>query len=169
MQKEKKSLPSLLYIFLGIVLGITIKLFVFDIVKVSGPSMENTIHSESLVVIGKLAYGMAVPFGDSLFLQWNKPEKNDIIIYVQDEKIVVKRCIATENDPLEISGEKDYNLTAGGKKISLTESQYKNLSGIERVPQDCIMAVGDNYSQSIDSRDYGFIPSRNVLGKVLWK
>ena len=37
------------------------------------------------------------------------------------------------------------------------------------VPEGYVLAIGDNYSQSIDSRTYGFVPVKNILGKVLWK
>ena len=55
------------------------------------------------------------------------------------------------------------------KSIPLTEQQYLNLKDIKKVPEGRILAVGDNYIESVDSRDYGFVSTANVLGKALWK
>ena len=35
-----------------------------------------------------------------------------------------------------------------------------------RVPEGRILAVGDNYRESIDSRDYGFVSTANILEKL---
>ena len=56
----------------------------------------------------------------------------------------------------------------GGKKIPLTEYQYQRIKYDSFVPENTILAVGDNYEKSVDSRDYGFVPTKNILGKVLW-
>ena len=43
------------------------------------------------------------------------------------------------------------------------------LKDAAQVPDGYILAVGDNYEVSVDSRDYGFVSVKNVLGKVLCK
>ena len=53
------------------------------------------------------------------------------------------------------------------KQIPLTKEQYFNLKNCLAVPEGYILAIGDNYETSFDSRNYGFIPVSNVLGKVI--
>lgn len=168
MSKEKRFtiLPLILF---GIILGIFIKLFILDILQVSGTSMEGTIHNESVIAVNRLAYGISIPFTSSLIVQWNKPKRDEIVIYLYNNKIVVKRCAAVEGDSLDYSDESGYSLLTGGKKITLTFQQYDQMKNYSFVPKGYILAVGDNYLNSIDSRTYGFVPVKNVLGKVIWK
>ena len=57
--------------------------------------------------------------------------------------------------------------TAMEKAIPLTEIQYANLKKSQKVPEGYILAVGDNYAQSFDSRNYGFVSVKNILGKII--
>ena len=168
MPKEKniKVLPLIL---LGILLGIFIKLFILDILQVSGASMEGTISNEGVIAVNRLAYGFSFPFTSSLVTQWKKPERDDIVIYLYNNKIVVKRCVAIEGDSLDYKQESGYILLTGGKEITLTFQQYEHMKNYSSVPEGYVLAIGDNYPKSVDSRTYGFVPIKNILGKVIWK
>lgn len=95
--------------------------------------------------------------------------KNDVIIYLYNNKMVVKRCIATEFTPLEFYKDSEYSMKVNDKIIPLTEQQYHRIKNSPVVPEGMILAVGDNYLESIDSRNYGFISVENIIGKVLCK
>lgn len=166
---QNKSL--VLIVCAGLLAGLLVKLFVFEILTISGQSMIPSLRDGEKVFINKLAYGIAVPYGDRLLLQWKRPSRGDIVIYLYDNKIVVKRCLATGGDTLEVLRDSEYNciLKVGDFKIGLTESQYLNLKDSVSVPQGYILAIGDNHPVSLDSRTYGFVSEKNVLGKVLCK
>lgn len=164
MSQKKK------YIFLviiGIFIGIFLKLFVFDITKVSGNSMEPTIMNGDTVFINKLAYGIPKPFGDSLLCTWKEPKKNDIVIYIYNNKTVLKRVVATEFTEIEYFTENGYYMKVGEETIPLTEGQYQRIKYNSYVPENTVFCVGDNYLESVDSRDYGFVLVDSILGKVL--
>lgn len=159
---------SLIFILCaGLFAGVFIKLFVFDILHVSGHSMEPAIQDKSTLAVNKLAFGLAIPWSDHLLIQWHKPKPDDVIIYLYNNKIVVKRCVAVSGQLLEISSLPLYTLKVGDKNIPLTEEQFLKLQGCTSVPEGYFLAIGDNYEQSVDSRNYGFVSERNVLGKVL--
>jgi len=155
----------------GLFAGLLLKLFVFEILTVSGQSMYPAISDGERLFVFKLAYGIAEPYGDSLLCQWKSPERGDVVIYLYDNKIVVKRCLAIGGDKLEFSLDNDYNhiLTVGNQKIELTALQYLNLKNSSAIPKGYILAIGDNHEVSVDSRTYGFVSERNILGKVLCK
>lgn len=158
----------------GILIGLSLKLFVFDIVRISGTSMEPAIFEGDSVFISKLSYGLVIPFTASSFIRWNEPKTGDIISYLHNNKIVIKRCIASEGARLSFSSNSGYYIkiqTSENKtlEIPLTEGQYQRLKMTEKVPEGFVFAVGDNYADSIDSRDYGFVASNEVTGRVLWK
>lgn len=154
---------------LGVLLGVLLKLFVVDFLTVSGTSMEPAVPDRSLVVVFKLAYGLVRPFGEELLVQWASPQEGDIVLYFYNNRAVIKRCIALGGDPLEFSVSSGYSLYVEGKKIPLTEPQYQRIKHSAFVPEGMILAVGDNYTDSVDSRDYGFVPEKNILGKVLFR
>lgn len=153
----------------GLCIGIVLKMFVFDIARVHGSSMEPAVRENSLVVINKLAYGLAGPLSSSLFIQWAEPNKNDIILFIYKGKAVIKRCAACAGEGLEFSSDSGYSVRAGGKTYPLTEKQYQRIKFNNTVPEHTIMAIGDNHAHSVDSRDYGFIPVTHILGKVAGK
>lgn len=157
------------YILFGLCAGIILKLFIIDILKVSGSSMEPTIHHGDIILVNKLSYGFVRPFGASLLVSWNKPKVGDIVIYIYNNNPVVKRCIATEGMPLDFSTDYGYSLHTGNYTVPLDKEQYLKLRSAACVPDNMIFAVGDNYHESVDSRTYGFIATDNILGKVLWK
>ena len=152
---------------LGICLGVLLKLFVLDIVHIRGSSMEPTFRDGDAVLINKLAYGLVKPFGDSVLCSWQEPEAGDIVIYLHEGKLVIKRCIAVAAAPLDYSYNIGYTLAVNGQRFPLSEAKYENMALAGRVPDGMILAVGDNPDASIDSRDYGFIPLYNVLARAV--
>lgn len=155
----------------GILAGFLLKLFVFEVLTVSGESMTPALHDGERLFVSKLAYGLVKPYGESLLIQWKKPERGDIVIYLYDNKIVVKRCVARGGDLLEYSLDNEYNhiLRTGDFEIGLSELQFLRLKDAASVPEGYILAIGDNHALSVDSRSYGFVSERNILGKVLCK
>ena len=171
-----KNYSLVFYIFLGIIIGIFLKLFVFDFTKVEGSSMEPTLKNEQIVCIRKLSYGLVIPFKNRLFLQWKQINQNDVIIFFSNNNLLVKRCVATSEQnfsvkktPLEFSDKSEYSLIVGEKNIPLTEEQFAFFSQYSCVPKGMFLAIGDNYASSIDSRNFGFVNEKNVAGKVLCK
>ncbi len=153
-------------ILIGLCVGLVLKLFVFDIVQVSGTSMHPSMKENSTVIINKLAYGIVKPFGSELLIQWAEPQVSDVVIYLYNNKMVVKRCVGIAGQVLDFSSDSQY-IIIGEKRIPLTEQQYQRIKFDTSVPEGTIFAVGDNPAHSVDSRDYGFISTKNILGKVV--
>ena len=168
-EMKKNGQWLVLVVCVGLVIGLLLKMFVVDFLHVSGTSMTPTIEDGDIIFVNKLAYGLDKPYSDKLLFRWNAPKCDDIVIYLYRNKIVVKRCIGVSGDLLEYSDEAVYTLNIRGKQIPLTPVQYNNLKNVKAVPDGYILAVGDNYEESIDSRTYGFVSVHNILGKVLCK
>ena len=163
--KQKRT--ALKIALAGIFAGLLLRFFVVDILIVHGKSMEPFIKDHDVIFVNRLSYGLAVPFGSSLFFSWNEPVSGECIIYMYNNNMVVKRCAACSGESLEYSSNKGYTLTTNGKSYSLSYEQYRLMNNIEKVPEGMILAIGDNTEVSLDSRSYGFVPVRNVIGKVL--
>lgn len=164
--KTKDRNFLILVVCIALFAGSLIKFEIIDILHVSGVSMSPALADGDTLVVNKLAYGLNIPYGSSLLIQWAEPKAGDIVIYLYNNKIVVKRCVATQFTPLAYSTDPVYTLHVGDKAITLTESQYQNLHHSSSVPEGYILAIGDNYEKSVDSRTYGFVSVKNILGRV---
>lgn len=154
-------------IFFGLLIGLFLKLFVFDFLKISGKSMEPTLSSGNHIVINKAAYGIQNPFTKEYYFTWKSPKKNDVVTFLNDNKIVVKRCVLTEGDSLEILVDSGYHITINNQKVPLSEFQYLQFAGTKTVPSGYIFVLGDNFLYSVDSRDYGFVSTKSIKGKAI--
>ncbi len=165
---KAKSLSYIWCIFIGLIFAAVIKFFILEILTVEGISMFPTLNNNQTIFVNKTAYGIPNPFGAKLLVQWAKPKEDDIIVYLYDNRLVVKRCVATENASLDYLSNSEYSLIINlDKEIPISAMQYQKMKDCREVPSGYILAVGDNYQESFDSRDYGFIPVSNVLGKVI--
>ena len=154
-------------IFFGLLIGLFLKLFVFDFLKISGKSMEPTLCSGNHIVINKAAYGIQNPFTKEYYFTWKSPKKNDVVTFLNDNKIVVKRCVLTEGDSLEILVDSGYHIIINNQKVPLSEFQYLQFAGTKTVPSGYIFVLGDNFLYSVDSRDYGFVSTKSIKGKAI--
>ena len=169
MKNPKKQISLPVIFLITLLIAFLIKLFVLDIVLVSGTSMLPNIKDGQTIFINKLAYGIVRPFSSSFLVQWDSPKENDVVIYLYNDKMVVKRCVATEFTPLEFSQNTEYSMKVNEKIIPLKEEQYQRIKNSFFVPEGMVLAIGDNYAESVDSRNYGFVSVKNVIGKVLCK
>lgn len=156
-----------LCILIGLAVAVAAKAFVIDFYRVSGRSMEPSIQEGGFIAANKLAYGLNNPFRAELLFTWNEPKSGQKVLYMYQNYWVVKRCVAVGGDKLEFDAQNDkYCLRVNGQEIPLTSIQYHKLWTTQAVPQGYILAVGDNAQISHDSRDYGFVPLRNVVARV---
>lgn len=133
----------------------------FQVVEVVGDSMLPTLQQSDHYLLKKWVY---------LF---RKPRPLEVVVIVdpQDTGFSVKRIIAKEGDTVEVrQGEVFLN---GGRleepylrKGMVTQSWGEALGQVFVVGPDEYFVLGDNREVSVDSRVYGPVPRRNVLGLI---
>ncbi|MBQ6027936.1 MAG: signal peptidase I [Treponema sp.] len=168
---DKNNGPKInvfLCVFIGIAAAFFAKAFLVDFYRVSGQSMEPSIKDGTFIAANKLAYGLQNPFKAELLFSWNGPKTGQAVLYMYQNYWVIKRCAAPSGSPLECVEENgEYFLLAAGEKIPLTSIQFHKIRTNKAVPKGYILAVGDNYGLSHDSRDYGFVPEKNVVARAI--
>lgn len=95
-------------------------------------------------------------FGD--ILTFKIPQKKDILI---------KRVIGVEGDELIWLDEETFFLN--DVKITVPKNKNYLFKDFTKIPKHGIFFLGDNQSQSVDSRHFGFVSIHQVHGKVLFK
>ena len=135
--------------------------------------MEPSIKGGEKIIINKLAYGIVRPHSDEFLIQWGSPKKNDVVVFLHDDKIVVKRCVLIQGDKLEFLLNSEYNrsysILIDGHSVPVSNDEYEKFCSCSSVPEDYVFVLGDNYNSSLDSRNYGFVSVKNITGRVLGK
>lgn len=171
-------------IFALILAGI-IRTFIIQPFKIPSGSMEDTLLVGDQLMAVKFFYGIKIPFTDKRILKIRDPEPGDIIVFKfpdDPSKDFIKRCIATGRQRVEI---KDKVVYVDGVAQKLPEhakflDNYivpNNLplrGNIDRrdnisefvVPDDMLFMMGDNRDNSNDSRFWGYVPNKNIIGKA---
>ncbi len=166
----KKTGRTPILFFSVVLAALACKLFVLDLMYVSGTSMVPALPAGSFVLEFKLSWGVPVPFANRYALRWGFPKPGDVVIFPWQDRWVIKRCAGVPGDPLAFERtENGAYMTLRGERVALREDQFERLKAADRVPEGVFLALGDNRGESLDSREYGFVSFDSVRGKVLWK
>ena len=150
---------------LALVIVIPIRYFVFQPFIVYGSSMEPNFRNGDYVIVDELSYRLG------------NPKRGDVIIFKFPEdpsKKFIKRVIGLPNEEVKIQGTKLVIFDKNGKEIDLNEASYlpkNSWLGNEDVKlgKDEYFVMGDNRPFSYDSRRWGVLPRKDILGKVVMK
>jgi signal peptidase I len=132
--------------------------FGFQVARVEGQSMAPTLADQDRLIVNKLAYRLGPPqVGDIVMLYYP----------LNPEKSFVKRVIAEEGDQIRIVDGRVYrNDVPINDDYVPPEFRSHDDYGPEVVPQGYYFVMGDNRSNSSDSRHWKFVPKKYIIGKV---
>lgn len=148
--------------------------FVVEAFHIPSGSMEDTLLEGDRILVAKFIYGVKVPFTESRILDFHKPEVGDVFVFNPPpgagEERLVKRIVGLPGDTIEMQ---DGNLYRNGKAVEeeyVKRQIHMRLSpqdfGPVEVPPDHVFAMGDNRDLSRDSRSWGFVPYKNIMGQT---
>jgi signal peptidase I len=132
--------------------------FVGQIARVDGLSMEPTLADHDRLVVNKWTYRISEPrSGDIVMLYYP----------VDPDKLFVKRVIAREGDEVRITSGKVYvNGVPLFEEFVPPEYRSHEDFGPQIVPQGYYFVMGDHRNGSLDSRHWGPVPKKYIVGKV---
>ena len=147
----KKFLKEYLPYLLVIILVLLIKKFVVTPIKVNGTSMVDTLHNGDIMILNNYIY------------RFRDIERFDIVVVDTEREYIIKRVIALPGEELEY---KDNKLYINGKKVKDNYSDEKTEDFKTIVPKNSYFVLGDNRTNSMDSRVIGPIKKNKILGKT---
>ena len=148
--------------------------------RVQGPSMQPTLMEGEYLIVNKIVYlrfnlakiANIIPFYDreeepDRFI-FHPPRHGSIVIFrspSQPSKDFVKRVIGVPGDVVEIVQGDVYR--NGERLVEPYVTRRDDASmGPVIVEADGLFVLGDNRSASNDSRDWGILPTENLIGRV---
>ena len=132
--------------------------FGFQVARVEGHSMAPTLEDQDRLIVNKLAYRIGEPHISDIVMLYYPNDPN---------KSFVKRVIAEEGDQVRIVDGKVYR-----NDILLDDGfvppDYRSHDdwGPQVIPEGYYFVMGDHRNNSSDSRHWGFVPKKYIIGRV---
>jgi signal peptidase I len=150
----------------AVVLALIIRAFVVQAFKIPTGSMRPTLIEGDRILVNKFIY------------KFTKPKRGDIVVFKYPEdkkKDFIKRLIATQNETVRIVDGDIYIddvLVKSPQRIK--QIYYYNKPGAPygenstsvKVPENSYFVLGDNSASSRDSRYWGFVPDKYMVGRA---
>jgi len=145
---------------------IVIYLFIFQPNQVKGASMMPNFHSEDYILTSKITY------------KFNKISRGDIIVFKSPKNPdidYIKRIIGLPGDKVMVkNGQVFVNSHLVQENYISVQTNVWQEGFIKEaipitVPQGYLFVMGDNRPHSSDSREFGPIPIRDIIGKVFYR
>jgi signal peptidase I len=140
----------------ALLIAIGINLFLAQATQVQGQSMEPNLHTAQRLVVEKVTYHL------------HGPRRGDIVVLDLPEagpELLIKRVIGLPGETISGKGgqvfidgvplEEPYVTSPGGRDIPE-----------QVVPPLHVFVMGDNRQFSNDSRNFGFVPIDNIIGRA---
>ncbi|MEO5575555.1 MAG: signal peptidase I [Gaiellaceae bacterium] len=163
----------------AIAIVLAIKAWVVNPYRIPSSSMEPTLHCATP------ASGCESSFSDRVLAnrfiyRFRDPKRGEIVVFETPPAArqrcgaggtFVKRLIGLPGERVELRNEKgSSHVYIDGKRLDepYIEPNRRDTRGAEtfNVPQGQYFMMGDNRSQSCDSREWGTVPRKNLIGKV---
>ena len=132
--------------------------FGFQVARVDGLSMAPTLEDHDRLIVNKLVYELGEPRpGDIVMLYYP----------LNPEKMFVKRVIAREGDTVRIVDGRVYvNDVPLHDEYVPAEFRSHDDWGPQVIQQGYYFVMGDHRNNSSDSRHWGPVPKKYIIGKV---
>jgi signal peptidase I len=140
------------------VYAVLIVTFLFQVARVEGQSMAPTLEDQDRLIVNKLVYRIG------------EPRRGDIVMLyypLNPDKSFVKRVIAEEGDTVRIVDGRVY-VNDIPLKDDYVATEYRSHDdwGPQLIPEGYDFVMGDHRNNSSDSRHWGMVPKKYIIGKV---
>jgi signal peptidase I len=157
-RRSHRSRALLAAVVLLLLLAVPVRAYVAEPFAIPSESMEPTLRPGDHVLVEKLSY------------RFGSPRRGDLVVFRSPDggSLAVKRIVGLAGDRVAIE---DGVLAIDGR---LQREPYVDQKSIDSVyfgpvvvPRGDVFVMGDNRADSHDSRDYGAVPRRALIGRVL--
>ncbi len=175
-------------ILAAVFLALFLRFFVISILYMPTNNMEPNLKRGDFIIGWRLAYGFPLPLMRGERLNSKVPEAGDMISFRfpgDEDQTIIRRVVGLPGDKIKITNGRifvnDHPLILKEEKKGVfieqadsTGKTYKVRHNPEveidslQVPENSLFVLADNRFKADDSRDWGFVPIKNVESKISW-
>lgn len=160
--KRKEKIELVRFVVISMIIIFLIRTFLITPFLVDGPSMDNTYHDGDYILVDRLSY------------RFSDPERGDVIVFeypVDPSTDFIKRIIGLPGEEVHIAGGK-LEIVNGDKSVMYEEKYIdkENMSPLKaniKLKENEYFVAGDNRINSLDSRSWGALERKFILGKPI--
>ncbi|KPJ57465.1 hypothetical protein AMJ49_00865 [Parcubacteria bacterium DG_74_2] len=150
---------------LALLIVLPIRYFVFQPFVVKGASMDPNFSEGDYLIIDELSY------------RFREPERGEVIVFkypLSPSQRFIKRIIGLPGETIEMEDNKITILNEGKNEV-LDESSYLLSNNFKKgklkisLKEEEYFVLGDNRNASLDSRNFGLLPQKYIIGRVLFR
>lgn len=157
MDRLKENYKEIRVYIIIILIVLLIKVFVVAPIRVNGESMMGTLYHKDIMILDKISY------------RFSPIKRFDIVVVKYKDDYLIKRVIGLPGEHIEYKNNKLY---VNGKAMKENFSHMRTNDfkidslGSSKIPKNQYLVLGDNRTNSLDSRMIGFIKSNQISGKT---
>jgi signal peptidase I len=153
--------------------------FLFEPFKIPSGSMIPTLLVGDLILVNKFTYGVRLPVINTKLTEGHAPQRGDVMVFRYPPKPsldYIKRVVGVPGD--EVLGNRRHRILnddsrpafiPGADDFQFKQNCRYSVEGVVcKVPEGHYFMMGDNRDNSLDSRYWGFVPDRNIVGKAFF-
>jgi signal peptidase I len=163
-------------IIVAFILAMFIRTFVVQAFKIPTGSMRPTLLEGDLILVNKFIYGAKIPFINLNLPALRQPKRGEVIVFIYPEnpkKDFIKRLIGLPGETVKIKNGTVYINDTPLLDPVFNQRYYYNRGNFAqedqkiKIPEDNFFVLGDNSASSQDSRYWGSVPYKNLLGRAI--
>lgn len=152
-------------VIVALLIVVPIRYFVFQPFFVRGQSMEPNFYNGDYLIVDELTY------------QFRAPQRGEVVVFKYPNDTTqryIKRIIGLPGETVVISSGKVF-VYQDGSPVALDESVYlpktTQTQGSTKITLDKneYFVLGDNRAVSADSRAWGLLPEKDLIGRVFFR
>lgn len=174
----RSSLSTILILIIAPLIALVLTAFVFQSYEVDGPSMERTLQNHDRLIVWKLPRTLSRVTGKPFI-----PKRGEIVVFIKhgieaydptQDKQLIKRVVALPGERVVVRNSKvtvynsehpeGFNPDTRGEYSVIASGAAVNVDRV--VPKDEVFVLGDNRPNSLDSRAFGTIHTREIVGTL---